>query len=117
MTGREVAQNLRNSPLKWGRWHLHDQGHFCALGIKLHERGFTAGELDYSEVPKERLEDVEYDPPRGIVQLTCLNDSCRTKKELIQQLERPRYINMEFDIEGFAVRFARIIGKAYVPQS
>jgi len=85
MTGKEIADNLRGTKLKWGRRQLASRnGYHCVLGIKGIEHGVTLEQLRKLD-GDVRYSYENWDSTLG--QITAMNDSCDTKEELIAKFE------------------------------
>lgn len=113
MTGREIADNLRHTKLRWGKgltnfWSNPTELAFCVIAIKAIEHGVP------EEFIKERpLSSAEYLPPdhtseefQAISLLYHKNDDLDfTKEDLIHWLEAPPQAEFNFPIEKVVEQF------------
>jgi hypothetical protein len=98
MTGKEIANNLRNSKEAWTTGvlasieELGEKPAFCVLGLKLYEAGIPLEELINTEEPN-----CNFPPILG--SLMQLNDLSVDKDALIYQLDSNTWKDVDFPIE------------------
>jgi hypothetical protein len=104
MKGHEIAENLRNTELKWTRYRYYNehQKSFCVLGLKAHEFGVSTTTLKkFQSELVESLFDIPQEMARRIAILQRINDKSHSKEELILELESLRNYDMDFPVEEF----------------
>lgn len=103
MTGHEIAENLRNTKLNWGRVVLitdtpGDKYH-CVLGIKALEHGATEAQLR-----KFYNQDGVSDPWEGlhyIQEVYIINDTHYKKEDVADEFDNSYNHDRDFPVERF----------------
>ena len=103
MTGREIAANLRANVEKWSRYYYFRDGHYCVVGLKLHEAGIPDEELEGFKANYVTGLHVGLTPAQegDLNMLQRMNDESKSVYELIAKLEDQR-ANHNFPIEALA---------------
>ena len=103
MTGHEIAENLRNTKLNWGRKLLISDSpgdrYHCVLGIKALEHGATEAQL-FKFYNRPGV----FDPWEGvtyIAEVYQINDSCYSKEEVIEAFDDENNRDTDFPVERF----------------
>lgn len=110
MTGKEIANNLRNSTKRWGKAFLMSRNsegepYYCVIGLKCHEAGIEDSRI-YRKTGDANMYGL------NLKTLYQLNDAASSKEALIGLLEGVLWRDFNFDIEAF---IERLKGQAPLP--
>lgn len=107
MTGKQIAENLRQNRHRWTRYKYHDAatGSYCVIGLKLMELGVPVESWKNQELGIGTMTDRLC--PIELIRLQNANDSALSVDQLIQWCEQPDHANENFPLEALAEEFKR----------
>ena len=107
MTGKQIADNLRQNRDRWGRYRYFDSASksYCVIGLKLSELGVPVETWANQDLGIGTM--TESLCPIELVRLQNANDSSGTVDQLIALCETPEWAVTNFPLEELAEEFKR----------